>query len=72
MTWATPEPAGAAESGWEPRPARGGHFGAVVDMCWGADGACLMTSGADQTARIFSACGDTWCEIARPQVRFRV
>jgi hypothetical protein len=43
---------------------------AVVDACWAADGACLLTVGEDQTARITTRLqGGHWCEIARPQVR---
>jgi hypothetical protein len=55
--------------GWIPRPVRGGHSGPVVDMCWAADGACLLTVSADQTGRIFTRCRGSWCEIARPEVR---
>ena len=55
--------------GWVPRPVRGGHSGPVVDMCWAADGACLLSVSADQTARIFTGCQGSWCEIARPEVR---
>lgn len=42
---------------------------AVVDACWAADGACLLTVSGDQTARITTRlAGGHWCEIARPQV----
>lgn len=54
--------------GWVPQHALGGHYGAVVDMQWGADGQCLHTVSEDQTSRIFSALRSHWCEIARPQV----
>ena len=37
---------------WLPLPALGGHTGEVVDACWAADGACLLTVGGDQTARL--------------------
>lgn len=40
-----------------------------MDACWAADGACLLTVSADQTARITTRMhGGHWCEIARPQV----
>ena len=60
---------GRGVGGWVPRPVRGGHSGPVVDMCWAADGACLLTVSADQTARIFTRCRGSWCEVARPEVR---
>lgn len=55
---------------WVPEPALGGHYGPVVDACWAADGACLLTVSADQTARLSTALapGGHWCELARPQV----
>ena len=53
---------------WIPQHALGGHYGAVVDMAWGVDGACLQTVSEDQTSRIFTECGGHWCEVARPQV----
>eukprot|EP00887_Chlorella_sp_A99_P005490 scaffold1.g5490.t1 len=55
--------------GLAPRHALGGHYGPVVDACWAADGGCLLTVSADQTARLTArAAGGRWCEIARPQV----
>ena len=60
--------AGDDGRGWVPQHAPGGHYGAVVDMQWGADGQCLHTVSEDQTSRIFSAFRSHWCEIARPQV----
>jgi hypothetical protein len=59
---------GANRGAWVPQHALGGHYGAVVDMGWGVDGACLQTVSEDQTSRIFTTCGDHWCEVARPQV----
>ncbi|BDA40643.1 Elongator complex protein 2 [Coccomyxa sp. Obi] len=53
---------------WVPQHALGGHYGAVVDMAWGVDGACLQTVSEDQTSRIFTECGGHWCEVARPQI----
>ena len=60
---------GEGGRGWAPQHALGGHYGAVVDMGWDAQGRCLHTVSEDQTARIFSTCDAHWCEIARPQVR---
>ena len=60
--------AGEGGRGWAPQHALGGHYGAVVDMGWDAEGRCLHTVSEDQTARIFSTCDAHWCEIARPQV----
>jgi len=66
-------PAGEGGDGdmWEPREACGGHYGAVVDACWAAGGAALLTVGADQTARLAARCAGRWCELARPQARAR-
>jgi elongator complex protein 2 len=60
--------AGAGLSSWLPRHACGGHFGAVVDLCWGAGGRCLQSVSTDQTARLFTDVGGQWCELARTQV----
>ena len=54
--------------GWEPGHALGGHYGAVVDMCWGVDGSCLLTASSDQTCRITAQNSGSWSELARPQV----
>ena len=58
--------------GWEPGHALGGHYGAVVDMCWGVDGSCLMTASTDQTCRITARNRGHWSELARPQVHVPV
>ena len=55
-------------AGWEPGHALGGHYGAVVDMCWGVDGSCLLTASTDQTCRITACNQGRWSELARPQV----
>lgn len=55
-------------TGWEPGHALGGHYGAVVDMCWGVDGSCLLTASTDQTCRITAQIQGQWSELARPQV----
>jgi hypothetical protein len=55
--------------GWVPGHALGGHYGAVVDMCWGVDGSCLLTASTDQTCRITVQNEGRWSELARPQAR---
>ncbi|XP_063239821.1 elongator complex protein 2 [Bacillus rossius redtenbacheri] len=64
-----------AEGGasWVPGVVVGGHFGAVVDLCWEPGGQFLLSAGADQTTRLHApwlrADGEaTWHELARPQV----
>ncbi|KAI8476319.1 MAG: WD40 repeat-like protein [Monoraphidium minutum] len=59
---------GAAGAAWLPRHAAGGHFGAAADVCWGADGRCVQSVSADQTARLFTDVAGKWCELARTQV----
>lgn len=51
----------------------GGHYGAVVDVCWGFGDGCLLSASHDQTVRVFSdlPCGG-WCEVARPQVTVEI
>jgi len=59
----------AAAGSWTPCHSLGGHFGAVVDLAWSFDGACLLSVSADQTARIITRAADgSWLEAARPQV----
>jgi elongator complex protein 2 len=59
---------GGGATRWLPRHACGGHFGPAVDLAWGADGRCVQTAGADQTARLFTDVNGKWCELARTQV----
>jgi elongator complex protein 2 len=61
---------GSSSSGglWVPQHALGGHYGAVQDLAWGADGACLQTVATDQTARLFTGIRGHWFELARTQV----
>jgi len=56
---------------WVPQHALGGHYGSVQDLCWGADGGCLQSVAADQTARLFTGIHGHWFELARTQVRAR-
>eukprot|EP00050_Salpingoeca_kvevrii_P017118 m.61896 g.61896 ORF g.61896 m.61896 type:complete len:826 (+) comp7372_c0_seq1:1-2478(+) len=62
---------------WQPLPPFGGHFRGVMDLAWETDGHFLLTTGLDQTTRVFAqwnADGDgdallpSWHEIARAQV----
>ncbi|KAK9820488.1 hypothetical protein WJX72_010831 [[Myrmecia] bisecta] len=53
---------------WVPQHALGGHYGGVVDLCWGIDNRCLLSVSTDQTTRITTTCHGVWCEVARPQV----
>lgn len=53
---------------WVPQHALGGHYGAVEDLAWGADGACLQSVATDQTARLFTGIRGHWFELARTQV----
>jgi WD40 repeat protein len=69
---------------WQQAPAPTGHFGGVSDLCWGTDGAYLVSTGADATTRVWAplAVAGTdassistspswtrqWCEVGRPQI----
>lgn len=70
--WRQQQPAADGSSSgprlWVPQHALGGHYGAVQDLAWGVDGACLQTVAADQTARLFSGIRGHWFELARTQV----
>lgn len=60
---------GWSDGRWVPRHASGGHYGAVMDICWGFGDTCLFSASHDQTVRVFSdGPGGGWYEVARPQV----
>ncbi|GLT69201.1 hypothetical protein SLA2020_413700 [Shorea laevis] len=61
---------------WQPQKVPSGHFAAVADMAWARSGEYILSVSHDQTTRIFASWkneaslrdGDSWHEIARPQV----
>ncbi|KAG2709427.1 hypothetical protein I3760_05G238900 [Carya illinoinensis] len=60
---------------WQPQKVPSGHFAAVADVSWARSGEYILSVSHDQTSRIFaswkneaSSDGDSWHEIARPQV----
>ena len=50
----------------------GGHVKAVMDIAWAKDGAYLLSTGSDQTTRLYAEwkrkSGRSWHELARPQI----
>ncbi|XP_073301422.1 elongator complex protein 2-like isoform X2 [Primulina huaijiensis] len=66
---------GTSFDDWKPQKVPSGHFSAVSDISWARGGEYLLSVSHDQSTRIFSPwCeesledGETWHEIARPQV----
>ncbi|XP_059457637.1 elongator complex protein 2 isoform X1 [Corylus avellana] len=61
---------------WQPQKVPSGHFAAVADIAWARSGEYILSVSHDQTTRIFASWqneaslrdGDSWHEIARPQV----
>ncbi|XVE92618.1 hypothetical protein REPUB_Repub01dG0113600 [Reevesia pubescens] len=67
---------GVSTDNWQPQKLPSGHFAAVTDIEWARCGEYMLSVSHDQTTRIFApwhnqdphSDGDSWNEIARPQV----
>ncbi|KAK6921695.1 WD40 repeat [Dillenia turbinata] len=61
---------------WLPQKVPSGHFASVTDISWARSGEYLISVSHDQTTRVFapwknitsSGDGNSWHEVARPQV----
>ncbi|KAL5828211.1 hypothetical protein ACOSQ4_020008 [Xanthoceras sorbifolium] len=61
---------------WQPQKVPSGHFAAVTDIAWARSGDYVLSVSHDQTTRVFAPWqnitslmgGDSWHEVARPQV----
>ncbi|KAL4611831.1 hypothetical protein ACB092_08G154200 [Castanea dentata] len=61
---------------WRPQKVPSGHFAGVTDIVWARSGEYILSVSHDQTTRIYASWqneaslidGDSWHEIARPQV----
>ncbi|KAI9711853.1 MAG: hypothetical protein M1820_001998 [Bogoriella megaspora] len=57
---------------WAPSVSISGHIKGVQDLAWSKDGSVLLSTGSDQTTRLFAqwrhAEGETWHEFSRPQI----
>ncbi|KAK9750430.1 hypothetical protein RND81_02G196400 [Saponaria officinalis] len=65
---------GVDSANWQPQRVPSGHYAAVSDISWARSGKFLLSVSHDQTTRIFAPWlnhtgnGNSWHEIARPQV----
>jgi elongator complex protein 2 len=62
----------ATEDMWKQQVGITGHVREVKDLCWSRDGSYLLSTGSDQTTRLFSEwkrdeCS-SWHEFSRPQI----
>lgn len=62
----------ASEDMWVQQLGISGHVREVKDVAWSKDGAYLMSTGSDQTTRLYSEWKrdgiTTWHEVSRPQI----
>jgi len=62
----------ASEDMWQQQVAITGHSKEVKGLCWSRDGSFLLSTGSDQTTRLFSEWkrdeGSSWHEFSRPQI----
>ncbi|KAF2686823.1 WD40 repeat-like protein [Lentithecium fluviatile CBS 122367] len=62
----------APEDMWKQQVGITGHTKQVKGLCWSRDGSYLLSTGSDQTTRLFSewkrAEGSSWHEFSRPQI----
>jgi elongator complex protein 2 len=62
----------ASEDMWQQQVAITGHSKEVKGLCWSRNGSFLLTTGVDQTTRLFSEWkrdeGSSWHEFSRPQI----
>ncbi|KAF2817205.1 WD40 repeat-like protein [Mytilinidion resinicola] len=61
-----------SEDRWLQRVAISGHVEAVKGICWAKDGSYLLSTGSDQTTRLFAewkrGSKRSWHEFSRPQI----
>ncbi|KAL9129852.1 MAG: hypothetical protein Q9217_001807 [Psora testacea] len=61
-----------AQDRWEQGIGISGHTKAVTDIAWSKDGDYLLSTGSDQTTRLYAEwkrqAGISWHEMARPQI----
>ena len=62
----------ADEGDWKPGVSVSGHVKAVQDLAWSRDGSYLLSTGLDQTTRLFAQWRHdnllSWQEFSRPQI----
>jgi elongator complex protein 2 len=63
----------ASEDMWQQQVAITGHVREVTGICWSRDGSYLLSTGSDQTTRLFAQWqrenhAASWHEFSRPQI----